>query len=147
MNAEMECSICYCTYARGSRTPRVLPCQHAFCNACLLALLSLAEPDASGLRQLFCPLCRRPTQVRKDGKDLLLPVDPRLWEQVLAAGSQEAEEEEERTNNAAALKRRAKRWAKILKKSLGLQRQSPSNANAVCVDMRDMVLMASFQII
>ncbi|XP_067879613.1 RING finger protein 227-like [Heterodontus francisci] len=141
MHAERECSVCYCPFSQGARKPRVLPCQHTFCSECLLTLLSRAEPQSSGLRQILCPLCRRSAQAWRDGRDLPFPLDPAIWERVLAEEPQQEAEEV-----TTALRRGPKRWVKSLKRSLGLRRQSHSSADAVCVDMRDMVLMASFQL-
>lgn len=44
----LECSICF---ERFDETNRVLPCQHTFCNKCLLAV-------KSNFNELKCPECR-----------------------------------------------------------------------------------------
>ncbi|XP_041037255.1 E3 ubiquitin-protein ligase RNF183-like [Carcharodon carcharias] len=143
MPGERECAICYCPYTRGSRTPRVLPCQHTFCSECLQVLVSLVEPEASGLCQLPCPLCRQLAQTWWEADDLPFPVDPALGELLPAEGPQEEGVEAVGTGTPSALKRGAKRWVKSLKRRLGLQRPSQSNVDAICVNMHDMALMAS----
>ncbi|XP_048380232.1 E3 ubiquitin-protein ligase RNF183-like isoform X1 [Stegostoma tigrinum] len=142
MPADTECSICYCPYATGARCPRVLPCGHTFCSQCLLALLSLAEPGSSGLCQLLCPLCRRPAQACPEEDELPFPVDPALDELMLSKGGPESAVEGPR----AAAKRGPKWWVKRLKRKLGLRGLRHSSTDAVCVNMRDMVLMASFHL-
>ena len=44
----LSCPVCYTTFAQ----PRVLPCGHTFCAACL-----------ARLRQDECPLCRTPAAI------------------------------------------------------------------------------------
>ncbi|XP_059830941.1 RING finger protein 223-like isoform X2 [Hypanus sabinus] len=108
MFGDAECSVCYSPYNGGSRTPRVLPCQHAFCSECVLILLAQSHPDVSGEHQLACPLCRHLSRVRWDGRSIPYPG---VWE-----GPQE---EEMRSSVADALKRRAKGWTRGLKRLWG----------------------------
>uniref|UniRef100_UPI00398F1C55 RING finger protein 227-like n=1 Tax=Pristiophorus japonicus TaxID=55135 RepID=UPI00398F1C55 len=146
MQADGECGICYCPYTRGSRTPRLLPCRHALCSRCLLTLLGRARPDPSGHRRLLCPFCRGPASARLEGTEPPFPLDPGAWERVLARGP-ETEDEETKGPAATALKREVKQWTERLRRGLSLRRRSHSTPGAVCVDMRDMVLLASFQLI
>ncbi|XP_072904836.1 RING finger protein 223-like [Hemitrygon akajei] len=131
MFGDAECSVCYSPYNGGSRTPRVLPCQHAFCSECVLTLLSQSHPDISGDHQLACPLCRHLSRVRWDGRSIPYPG---VWE-----GPQE---EETRSSVADALKRRAKGWTRGLKKRLWGQRTPGSDA--ATMKKEDIVLMMSF---
>ncbi|XP_060710667.1 RING finger protein 225-like [Hemiscyllium ocellatum] len=136
MPADTECSICYCPYARGTRSPRILPCGHIFCSQCLLTLLSSAEPRSPGVYELPCPLCRQPAQASPADGELPFPVDPALDRLALTEPGSEPITE-----------RGPRRWVRSLKRRLGLGSLRHPSSDAVCVDMRDMVLMASFQLI
>ncbi|XP_051900475.1 RING finger protein 227-like [Pristis pectinata] len=136
MCGDGECSVCYCPYSRGSRTPRVLPCQHTFCTECLVALISQGDPDVQGDSQLPCPLCRQISLVRWDGRSLPFPVDPGAWE----GAQEERPQEAARRSLADAVKRGARR----LRKSL-LGQRGP-RGNALRMDKGDFVLMMSFNL-
>ena len=51
--AECTCAVCLGQVA----DPRMLPCLHSFCLACIKGLLSKAQQQ--GAPPAFCPLCRR----------------------------------------------------------------------------------------
>ncbi|XP_062903692.1 RING finger protein 225-like [Mobula hypostoma] len=139
MLGDTECSVCYFPYNGGSRTPRVLPCQHIFCTECVLTLLSQSHPDVSGDHQLACPLCRHVSRVQWDGRSIPYPG---AWE-----GPQEEEAPWEATGSSVvdALKRRAKRCTQGLRERLWGQRTPGSDAALMKKD--DLVLMMSFNII
>ncbi|KAG9341583.1 hypothetical protein JZ751_019096 [Albula glossodonta] len=56
---DRECGVCYMSYSRRERVPRVLHCRHTFCAPCLELM---AQPK-SGLLTVRCPLCRQMTCV------------------------------------------------------------------------------------
>ena len=55
MERLLECPICLSQY----QTPKVLPCQHTFCQACMIGLLDDAK--------IKCPSCRRKHDVPASG--------------------------------------------------------------------------------
>ena len=64
-SSALSCNICMETFELppSKRTPKALPCQHSFCESCLLA-------HARGAASLECPTCREMTQLpggRVDG--------------------------------------------------------------------------------
>ncbi|XP_074831740.1 E3 ubiquitin-protein ligase RNF186 [Carettochelys insculpta] len=56
--ADMDCLICFNRY-NISRRPKLLACQHAFCEVCLKLILQ----NKDNTWMITCPLCRKPTVV------------------------------------------------------------------------------------
>ncbi|XP_025042918.2 E3 ubiquitin-protein ligase RNF186 [Pelodiscus sinensis] len=56
--ADMDCLICFNRY-NIYRRPKLLACQHAFCEVCLKLILQ--NEDSTWM--ILCPLCRKPTVV------------------------------------------------------------------------------------
>ncbi|XP_061744413.1 tripartite motif-containing protein 3 [Nerophis ophidion] len=77
---EGDCCVCLLAFSRSERIPRLLHCQHTFCQPCLESLQTRAQ---GGLLTLGCPLCRRVTCIRA-GLSLqeALWVDSDVWEQI-----------------------------------------------------------------
>ncbi|XP_019752068.1 tripartite motif-containing protein 59 isoform X2 [Hippocampus comes] len=81
---EGDCSVCLLAFSRAERVPRLLHCQHTFCQTCLEAMAARSAPGGVGpALSVRCPLCRRVTCVRR-GLSLqeALWVDNALWEQI-----------------------------------------------------------------
>ena len=55
LSGQLSCSVCLEDY----RTPRVLPCLHVFCEACLERLVRMQRDK----QNIICPNCRKPTPV------------------------------------------------------------------------------------
>ncbi|NWT85943.1 TRI59 protein, partial [Lanius ludovicianus] len=68
LEEELTCAICYDIFEE----PRVLPCSHTFCQACLQALLQPSECPSG--RCLRCPTCRAVGAVPAAGPEAL-PLD------------------------------------------------------------------------
>ncbi|XP_061098660.1 E3 ubiquitin-protein ligase RNF186-like [Conger conger] len=89
-----ECGVCYQTYNRWERIPRVLHCNHALCTLCLKRLCQ----SVSSLLAIRCPFCRWTTFI---GPNLTLQeglwVHSELWDQIseYEEGCEKEEEEEE----------------------------------------------------
>ena len=62
----LTCAICQSTYS----DPRILPCLHSFCKACLLNLIGTREVCGHKLK---CPLCRSEHILTANGVDDLTP--------------------------------------------------------------------------
>ena len=62
----LTCAICQSTYY----DPRILPCLHSFCKACLLNLIGTREVCGHKLK---CPLCRSEHILTANGVDDLTP--------------------------------------------------------------------------
>ena len=62
----LTCAICQSTYS----DPRILPCLHSFCKACLLNLIGIREVCGHKLK---CPLCRSEHILTANGVDDLTP--------------------------------------------------------------------------
>ena len=62
----LTCAICQSTYS----DPRILPCLHSFCKACLLNLIGTSEVCGHKLK---CPLCRSEHILTANGVDDLTP--------------------------------------------------------------------------
>jgi GTP-binding protein EngB required for normal cell division len=60
-NSSVECTICN----NCSTTPRILPCNHVFCDSCLNALIS-KDSDT----QTHCPICKTSIVIPDDIKSL-----------------------------------------------------------------------------
>ncbi|KAI1889298.1 hypothetical protein AGOR_G00177750 [Albula goreensis] len=89
---DRECGVCYMSYSRRERVPRVLHCRHTFCAPCLELM---AQPK-SGLLTVRCPLCRQMTCVgRGVGLQEALWVDSKVWDQINESEEEDEEEEEE----------------------------------------------------
>ncbi|XP_038232309.1 E3 ubiquitin-protein ligase RNF186 [Dermochelys coriacea] len=56
--ADMDCLICFNRY-NIYRRPKLLACQHAFCEVCLKLILQ----NEDNTWMITCPLCRKPTVV------------------------------------------------------------------------------------
>ncbi|CAM4652772.1 unnamed protein product [Lepidochelys olivacea] len=56
--ADMDCLICFNRY-NIYRSPKLLACQHAFCEVCLKLILR----NEDNTWMITCPLCRKPTVV------------------------------------------------------------------------------------
>lgn len=87
-----ECSVCFMSYSRMDRIPRVLHCRHTFCEPCLETM----SQDRSGMLTVGCPLCRRVTCIG-NGLSLheALWVDSRLWNEIPDGVDEEEEKEQE----------------------------------------------------
>ncbi|CAG2207250.1 unnamed protein product [Mytilus edulis] len=59
MSNENICSVCYDTF----KFPKMLPCKHSFCIACLHEFLGGLQDQSN----LICPLCREPCYVPEKG--------------------------------------------------------------------------------
>ncbi|NXU12362.1 TRI59 protein, partial [Pardalotus punctatus] len=66
LEEELTCAICYDIF----EDPRVLPCSHTFCRACVQGLLQLS-PEFSTGRGLSCPSCRARVAVPAAGPESL----------------------------------------------------------------------------
>ncbi|NWV82149.1 TRI59 protein, partial [Dasyornis broadbenti] len=66
LEEELSCAICCDIF----EDPRVLPCSHTFCRACLQGLLQ-PEPGSSSARCLSCPSCRARVAVPAAGPESL----------------------------------------------------------------------------
>ncbi|KAJ8418635.1 hypothetical protein AAFF_G00001340 [Aldrovandia affinis] len=90
---DRECGVCYMSYSRRERVPRVLHCRHTFCAPCL----ELMAQAKSGLLTVRCPLCRQMTCVGRGlGLQEALWVDSKVWDQIPESEEEEEEVEEER---------------------------------------------------
>jgi hypothetical protein len=61
MENTLSCSICIDRF----KTPKVLPCLHSFCEACLSS--HIIQTAKLGVTQFLCPICREPTNNPKPG--------------------------------------------------------------------------------
>ena len=59
----LECSVCYEHYDRNTRVPKLLPCEHTFCLACLTSL----SVSTGSLDEVECPICRAKHSVPSSG--------------------------------------------------------------------------------
>ncbi|NXG15027.1 TRI59 protein, partial [Grallaria varia] len=66
LEEELTCAVCCSIY----REPRVLPCSHTFCRACLQGVLRSSH-GLSPRRRLRCPTCRAVVDVPAAGLDSL----------------------------------------------------------------------------
>ncbi|NXB16764.1 TRI59 protein, partial [Rhagologus leucostigma] len=87
LEEELTCAICYEIFEE----PRVLPCSHTFCQACLQGLLQPSDEFPGG-RCLSCPTCRALVAVPAAGPEAL-PINFALkaviekWQQEKPAGA------------------------------------------------------------
>lgn len=58
----LECGICFCEY----KDPKMLPCQHAYCQGCLESLIGQCRLT-DGERSILCPMCRTPAKIPDTG--------------------------------------------------------------------------------
>ncbi|KAL8579563.1 hypothetical protein ACOMHN_025516 [Nucella lapillus] len=60
----LECPLCHYQF----RSPKILPCYHSFCEACLYAVVSASSVKSpSGTRFFSCPTCRAKTEIQRGG--------------------------------------------------------------------------------
>ncbi|XP_036426279.1 E3 ubiquitin-protein ligase KEG [Colossoma macropomum] len=99
---DLECGVCYQSYSRSERVPRMLFCNHTFCTACLETM----AVERSSMLSVRCPLCRQVSCVRRGhGLQDALWVNSRLWDCIAEDPEQEQEEEgqeEEKRSSATA---------------------------------------------
>ncbi|XP_005997961.1 RING finger protein 227 [Latimeria chalumnae] len=134
IETESECGVCYQPYNRGRRAPRLLPCQHTLCTACLRELL---RPAAA----LSCPFCRG----RSPAAAEQLPLDQAALERLPAEQEQELEPEME--PEAGEPPRWTKAWRMLKKRWKRCSRQMEAvghHGNDKCFDLKDAVLIASY---
>ncbi|KAI4892018.1 hypothetical protein NFI96_034236 [Prochilodus magdalenae] len=137
---DLECGVCYQSYSRSERVPRMLFCNHTFCTPCLETM----AVKRSTMQCVRCPLCRQVSCVRCDlGLQDALWVNSRLWDCISANQEQEQEEEghneQERSSataqavppaqNEGGLRQSSKQYRPKLQlpsflKRLGIPRQS-----------------------
>ncbi|NWV21372.1 TRI59 protein, partial [Origma solitaria] len=63
---ELTCAICYSIF----EDPRVLPCSHTFCRACVQGLVQ-PSPECAAGRHLSCPSCRARVDIPAAGPQAL----------------------------------------------------------------------------
>jgi hypothetical protein len=62
----LNCPICMEEY----NDPRILPCQHTFCEACLSTYIKdLSKNKPLNVRSFPCPICRHKTKLRNNADD------------------------------------------------------------------------------
>lgn len=61
-STKLQCSICL----EGFKSPKLLPCFHSFCKACLV---TYAESNSNNTGKFNCPLCRCCIQLPDNGVD------------------------------------------------------------------------------
>ncbi|XP_062852567.1 RING finger protein 223 [Trichomycterus rosablanca] len=95
---EPECGVCLEHYSKSKHVPRVLYCNHTFCDPCLNRIAQ-KNKDMISIR---CPVCRQSSCVR-DGLTLqdALYVNNRLWNSIVE--NQEDEEEIQSTGAPGSL--------------------------------------------
>ena len=54
----LQCTICFNLF----NVPRMLPCQHTFCEGCLNKYILKTLPTDNDDRTFPCPVCREPTK-------------------------------------------------------------------------------------
>ncbi|KAL4222194.1 hypothetical protein ACF0H5_018231 [Mactra antiquata] len=60
----LQCSICFNVF----KVPRMLPCQHTFCEGCLHTYITKSIVFVGETVDFPCPLCREPTPIPKPDK-------------------------------------------------------------------------------
>ncbi|XP_066522802.1 E3 ubiquitin-protein ligase rnf152 [Hoplias malabaricus] len=87
---DLECGVCYHSYSRSDRVPRMLFCNHTFCSACLDTM----AVERSTMLSVRCPLCRQVSCVRR-GLSLqeALWVNSSLWDYIPEEQEQEQQVE------------------------------------------------------
>ncbi|XP_043926842.1 RING finger protein 227-like [Protopterus annectens] len=96
---ELDCGICYLPYTRSNRPPRRLHCGHSFCEECLRKLVWTDNGQAN----LYCPLCRQLTNLRK-GLPVVkaLHLDMEMWWKI-PLDKDEDEEDLKKQNKSQAM--------------------------------------------
>ena len=64
----MECDKCLCQWDLEVHIPKILPCGHTVCQACLLSLLN--QSNLSELSNIKCPLCQDDHQTLSSKEDI-----------------------------------------------------------------------------
>ena len=60
----LQCTLCHYQF----RSPKILPCYHSFCEACLYAVVaSSSVKNSSGVRMFACPICRATAEIQRGG--------------------------------------------------------------------------------
>jgi tripartite motif-containing protein 2/3 len=60
----LKCSTCLCLYETVEHNPKLLPCSHTVCHACLERIVAMSGPDCTSFR---CPICREVVPVPRGG--------------------------------------------------------------------------------
>ncbi|KAH3721784.1 hypothetical protein DPMN_064732 [Dreissena polymorpha] len=60
----LQCSICFNVY----KVPRMLPCQHTFCEGCLHSYIMTTAVQDAEKNEFPCPMCRDVVQVPQPEK-------------------------------------------------------------------------------
>ncbi|KAK7107997.1 E3 ubiquitin-protein ligase TRIM56-like [Littorina saxatilis] len=64
----LRCTLCNYQF----RSPKILPCFHSFCEACLYTVVSRSSSKTpTGSRHFPCPICRKKTEILKAGVQTL----------------------------------------------------------------------------
>ena len=66
----MQCEKCLCQWDLEVHIPKILPCGHTVCQACLLALLNSSNLISSELSNLKCPICQDEHQTLSSKEDI-----------------------------------------------------------------------------
>ena len=66
----MQCEKCLCQWDLEVHIPKILPCGHTICQACLLALLNSSNSNSSELSNLKCPICQDEHQTISSKEDI-----------------------------------------------------------------------------
>ncbi|RWS07481.1 tripartite motif-containing protein 2-like protein, partial [Dinothrombium tinctorium] len=67
----LTCGTCLCTYDGSERTPKLLPCSHTICKACLESMVSQVGVRESG--SFRCPICRETIGLPRGGVSAFPP--------------------------------------------------------------------------
>ncbi|KAL7880399.1 hypothetical protein SRHO_G00026530 [Serrasalmus rhombeus] len=157
---ELECGICYRPYNSGRRCPRLLGCQHRFCQSCLLRQGSARRlPGESDTPpRIVCALCRHHTVLTEAGLKNDLPVDEEVLQRLIAEGAlegsasddeddEEPESETTSQNKQESLPRtrRGRVW-RAMKKLCNKVRGQDRRSCITDAEMRDLALMSCYMI-